>query len=149
MLIIPSGKPKILDKNPEIKTVPATEAYTGTFHKLCRQYAEQFGLEYVILSPFYGFLRPSDAVPHTYDVRFTLKGVNANTIQLETLKKQWQSLAVKETAITVLGGKKFVFLMNSIVSEETTLSFPLINRGGIGRMQQALKEAIQRQQPLL
>lgn len=148
MLIIPSGKPKIWDKYPDVKTVPADKAYTGTFHKLCRQYAEEFGLEYVILSPFYGFLRPSDAVPHTYDVRFTLKGVNANTIQLETLKKQWQSLAVKETTITVLGGKKFVSLLYSVVSEETTLSFPLINRGGIGVMQKVLKEAIQRHQPL-
>lgn len=90
LIIIASGKPKIWDKLPDIGPVKASEVYTGTFHRLSRAYAEQFANEYLILSPKYGFLRPDDIVLKTYDVRFTMKGTGADTIQLGELKEQWQ-----------------------------------------------------------
>lgn len=148
MMIIPSGKPKIWDKEPKRESVYAKDAYTGTFHRLCKTYAMQFDTDYLILSPYYGFLKPMDLVPHTYDVRFTLKGVNAETIQLTELINQWQQLQLNETRYVVLGGKKFQPLLRQIVSTTTSLDFPLDGVGGIGLMQQKLKYAIANNRPL-
>lgn len=146
MFIIPSGKPKVWDKVPDAGVVSAKTAYTGTFHKLCRDYATLFGPDYLILSPYYGFLKPDDLISHTYDVRFTLKGVGSDTISVSELKKQWAKLAIEDDQIILLGGKKFVPLMGTIT--ERDVIFPLLNLGGIGLMQKALKEAVQRQQPI-
>ncbi|MEG0289210.1 MAG: hypothetical protein RR725_06165 [Carnobacterium sp.] len=147
MFIIPSGKPKIWDKVPDAGAVPAKTAYTGTFHKLCTDYATTFGPNYLILSPYYGFLRPDDLVSHSYDVRFTVKGVGPDTIPVSNLKEQWVELAIeKDDQITLLGGKKFIHLMDEIT--DRNVIFPLIGLGGIGLMQKALKEAVHQQKPL-
>lgn len=148
MMIIPSGKPKIWDKEPEIGAVESQFAYTGTFHRLAKAYALEFDPHYLIVSPYYGFLRPTTVIPHTYDTRFTLKGITAETIQLESLQKQWRELAVSETTITVLGGKKFQPLLSQILPSGTTLLFPLDSLGGIGVMQQHLKIAVAKKKPL-
>lgn len=142
MIIIPSGKPKIWDKSPDIGSISANQAYAGTFHKLCQAYAKEFDSGYLILSPYYGFLKPDDLISETYDVRFTLKGVNQNTIQLAELKKQWHKLNQSETALTVLGGKKFQPLLREIVGPTLLLNFPLAEAGGIGIMQKYLKDAV-------
>ncbi|MGX7418673.1 DUF6884 domain-containing protein [Carnobacterium gallinarum] len=137
MMIIASGKPKIWDKEPTIGTVSANQAYIGTFHRLCQAYAQKFDSDYLILSPYYGFLKPTDLVPHTYDVRFTLKGVNQETIQLAELKKQWLDLTLSESQYVVLGGKKFQLLLHQIIPQNILLDFPLDQAGGIGNMQNA------------
>ncbi|CAD5898222.1 DUF6884 domain-containing protein [Carnobacterium maltaromaticum] len=142
MIIIPSGKPKIWDKSPDIGSISANQAYIGTFHKLCQAYAKEFDSDYLILSPYYGFLKPDDFISETYDVRFTLKGVNQNTIQLAELKKQWQQLNRPETTLTILGGKKFQALLREIVGPTLLLNFPLAEAGGIGIMQKFLKDAV-------
>lgn len=150
MIIIPSGRPKIWDKHPDSGATSAKIAYTGTFHTLCREYAESQNEEYLILSPKFGFLKPDDSVPHTYDVRFTQKGVNEETISLEELKKQWTHLHLDDKKeIIVLGGKKFKPLMEKISKGSThQFIYPLHGFGGIGYMQAALKEAIQKGEPL-
>lgn len=142
MIIIPSGKPKIWDKEPGVGAVSADRAYTGTFHRLCQAYAKEFDSNYLILSPYYGFLKPSDFISQTYDVRFNLKGVNQETIQLSDLKKQWLQLKYSDKVLTVLGGKKFQPLLREIVGTTLELDFPLHQAGGIGMMQKRLKEAV-------
>lgn len=150
MIILPSGRPKIWDKNPTIGPVSAKKAYTGTFHTLCKTYAESQNEEFLILSPKFGFLKPDDVVPHTYDVRFTQKGVNEETVSLETLQNQWKDLHLNDVEeITVLGGKKFKPLLKKISQNPTQkFVFPLHGLGGIGYMQSALKKAIQKGEPL-
>lgn len=148
MFIIPSGKPKIWDQSPEAKSVIADQAYTGTFHKLCKQYVESFDEPYRILSPKFGFLKKEDIVPYPYDVRFTMKGTNHDTIQLDDLKKQWKNLNPKDEVV-VLGGKKYKVLMQQLASNNhKNFHYPLVGLGGIGFMQQALKEAIRKQTTL-
>ncbi|WP_099222305.1 DUF6884 domain-containing protein [Listeria costaricensis] len=151
MMIVPSGKPKIWDKAPEAGAVPAREAYMGTFHRLARAYAEQFAgsAGYLILSPKYGFLQPNDLVAGPYDVRFTKKGTTSATIDLKTLQYQWGKVAPssKETVI-LLGGVKYGPLCRSIMGETVRIEEPLVGRGGIGFMQQALKKAVETNQPL-
>lgn len=148
MIIIPSGKPKIWDKQPKIGQIPANQAYTGTFHKLCQEYAILFDTEYLILSPFYGFLAPNQLIGTTYDVRFTSKGTNEQTISLAALKEQWEEVGCNEKEIVVLGGEKFKPLLEQVIPSTIQLTFPLIGLGGIGFMQQALKHAIATKQPL-
>ncbi|MGY3778076.1 DUF6884 domain-containing protein [Isobaculum melis] len=148
MMIIPSGKPKIWDKQPDAGTMPANQAYTGTFHKLCQEYATLFDTDYLILSPFYGFLTPNTLIGTTYDVRFTQKGTTEQTISLTDLKKQWTALAFEEKEMVVLGGEKFKPLLEQIVPSTIQLTFPLLGLGGIGYMQQALKQAIHEKKPL-
>lgn len=149
LIIIPSGKPKIWDKYPDIGAVKAKEAYTGTFHLLCQEYAEQFHDNYVILSPKFGVLFPNENVSHTYDVRFTQKGVNDQTINLASLRKQWEQIDLHdEEIIPVLGGKKYKPLMNSIDQNKHNFIYPLHGLGGIGYMQKALNEAIKKRVPL-
>ncbi|MDT0000300.1 hypothetical protein QJV15_05390 [Listeria cossartiae subsp. cayugensis] len=149
LIIIASGKPKIWDKFPDIGPVKASDVYTGTFHRLSKAYAEQFAKEYLILSPKYGFLRPDDIVPKTYDVRFTMKGTGADTIQLEELKAQWQKLQINPTEqIPMLGGKKFRGLLASITDDKQSFCFPLEGATGIGVMQRELKQSVETGMPL-
>lgn len=150
MIIIPSGRPKIWDKEPEIGAIPAENAYIGTFHNLCKSYAKSMNEPYLILSPKFGFLKPADLVAHSYDVRFTHKGTDSSTISLEALRKQWLILNLPySNCITVLGGQKFKPLLNAIAFDTNhTFIFPLHGLGGIGHMQGALKEAIEKGVPL-
>lgn len=147
MMIIPSGKPKIWDKYPELGAQQAKVAYTGTFHRLCKQYAEMREESFLILSPKYGFLTPEDEVPKTYDVRFTYKGVTNDTISLLELQNQWQKLEIKQPEIVMLGGKKFKGLLKEIAPSQLFV-FPLVGSKGIGDMQQKLKAAIQNKRAL-
>lgn len=146
MIIVPSGRPKIWDKNPDLGAVPACRAYTGTFHKLCKSYAHSFDKTYFVLSPKFGFLKPDDLVLHSYDTRFTQKGTSKSTISLEQLRKQWHELAIPTTeTIVVLGGQKFKPLMEAVAEDTShTFIYPLHGLGGIGFMQSALKEAIEK-----
>ncbi|MBC2139480.1 DUF6884 domain-containing protein [Listeria innocua] len=149
LIIIASGKPKIWDKFPDVGPVKASEVYTGTFHRLSKAYAEQFADNYLILSPKYGFLRPDDIVAKTYDVRFTMKGVGEDTIQLDELKEQWEQLQINPSEpIPMLGGKKFRGLLRSITDGKQPFSFPLEGATGIGIMQQELKQAVATNVPL-
>lgn len=149
MLIIPSGRPKIWDKYPDIGAVRADQAYTGTFHTLCQEYARKQNVPYLILSPKFGFLSPEDQVPHTYDVRFTQKGTNDETISVKELQRQWQSLQLPSSPPhMVLGGQKFKPLMKKVSGGEGSFQYPLHGLGGIGFMQQRLKEAIKTGEPL-
>ncbi|WP_271000452.1 DUF6884 domain-containing protein [Listeria seeligeri] len=149
LIIIASGKPKIWDKFPDLGAVKAREAYTGTFHRLSKTYAEKFADSYLILSPKYGFLRPDDLVAELYDVRFTMKGTSEATIQLEELQRMWRELQINPTELVpMLGGEKFRGLLSSITDNKQKLDFPLTGSSGIGVMQQKLKQAIQTGIPL-
>ncbi|MBF2671149.1 DUF6884 domain-containing protein [Listeria seeligeri] len=149
LIIIASGKPKIWDKFPDLGPVKASEAYTGTFHRLSKTYAEKFADSYLILSPKYGFLRPDDLVAEPYDVRFTMKGTSEATIQLEELKRMWRELQINPTKLVpMLGGEKFRGLLSSITDNKQTFDFPLTGSSGIGVMQQKLKQAIESGIPL-
>ncbi|MBA3924914.1 DUF6884 domain-containing protein [Listeria rustica] len=147
MIIIPSGKPKIWDKQEDAGPVAASQAYTGNFHRLCRAYAEKFDGDYLILSPKYGFLTPDSLVVGTYDVRFTARGVTAETISLEELSRQWQEFAIEQEMIVMLGGKKFAPLLAAVTDGKQRFLFPLHGTRGIGDMQKRLRTAIDTGEP--
>jgi hypothetical protein len=55
LVIVPCGRSKIWDREPDRGSVAAAEAYTGTPFRLNRQYAERFGDAWVVLSAKDGF----------------------------------------------------------------------------------------------
>lgn len=139
LCVIPCGNKKIWDKEPHLGQVEAENAYTGTFHLLCRQYAEMFFDDWVILSAKHGFLFPDDLVPGNYNVSFSMK--TEEVITLEKLQKQADEKNLHQfEEFVVLGGKKF-----RPVAENTLKGkfiYPLQNCRGIGYMQQMLKKAV-------
>ena len=70
LVIVPCGRAKIWDKHPDAGPTAAADAYTGAPFTVNRHYAEQAGGDWVILSAKYGFLRPTDLIPGTYETTF-------------------------------------------------------------------------------
>jgi hypothetical protein len=139
LCVIPCGNKKIWDKEPHLGQVEAQNAYTGTFHLLCRQYAEKFFDDWVILSAKHGFLFPEDFVPGNYNVSFSMK--TEEVIKLEELNMQvYEKNLHQFNKFVVLGGKKFRPIIETAVEGEYI--YPLQGCTGIGYMQQMLKKAV-------
>ncbi|MDC3412720.1 hypothetical protein NC797_04675 [Aquibacillus sp. 3ASR75-11] len=147
--IIPCGNKKIWDKNEDVGPVRAKEAYIGTFHTLCEQYATTFLDRWVILSAKYGYLDPDDIVDGPYDVTF-------NQNSKEVIKTDFLQSQVKDKGlgqykkIVVLTGKKYkpIVLESFEAHENGTILFPLLGTKGIGYMQQMLKRSLEEHKPI-
>ncbi|WP_226037377.1 DUF6884 domain-containing protein [Aquibacillus saliphilus] len=147
LCILPCGNKKIWDKKGEIGPVRARDAYIGTFHNLCEQYAEKFFDRWVILSAKYGYLLPNDIVKGNYDVTFNKK--SNEIISIDELKNQVKKKQLYQNdGIVVLTGKKYIEVVTKSFETELTIQFPLIKCKGIGYMQQELKSAIELSQPI-
>ena len=55
-MIVPCGRAKVWDRHPDAGPTAAVHAYTGAPFTVNRQYAEQSGGDWMILSAKYGFL---------------------------------------------------------------------------------------------
>ncbi|RKL69317.1 hypothetical protein CR203_04630 [Salipaludibacillus neizhouensis] len=145
--IIPCGNKKIWSKYPERQAVPAAEAYIGTFHNLCKSYAEKFFNTHLILSAKHGLLRPEDEVDGMYDVSFSMKIPEVITLEELQLQMKQKSLYMYDNYV-VLTGKKYVPILGGIIPSSAQLDFPLLDCKGIGYMQRRLKQAIESDTPI-
>ncbi|SES24404.1 DUF6884 domain-containing protein [Salipaludibacillus aurantiacus] len=146
LCVIPCGNKKIWDSEPLRKAARAKHAYTGVFHKLCKQYAVRFFEDYVILSAKHGFLRPDDWVPGPYDVSFSMR--NSEVISPSALKQQFEEKSLDTyEQLVVLTGRKYVPVMESASGNRSILHFPLLKCKGIGYMQRELKKAVEDNRP--
>ncbi|EUJ41924.1 DUF6884 domain-containing protein [Brochothrix campestris] len=150
-VIIASGKPKRWDKLIAVCPLPAGEVYTGTFHRLCRQYVEQFlpKEQVLILSPFYGLVALEQMLDESYDVRFNASGLNSTTITATRLRAQWQQHYSDESPLYLFGGQKFIKVVAAFMTatDAQRVQYPLHGLGGIGKMQQRMKQAILLSEP--
>ncbi|WP_188454637.1 DUF6884 domain-containing protein [Virgibacillus oceani] len=145
--VIPCGIKKIWDKQPELGPVPAGEAYIGTFHRLCQNYAEMFTDQWVVLSAKHGFLFKEDIVDRNYDVTFNQK--NKEIISYDHLREQVKEKGLAQfDELIVLTGKKYKIVINESFDDSMPRSFPLLQCKGIGYMQQLLKKAVEEGKPL-
>jgi len=145
--IIPCGNKKIWSIEPSRREVEAKEAYIGTFHRLCKSYADHFFDDYLILSAKHGFLRANDLVDGSYDVNFSMN--TKEVITIEELKTQFSNKGLNTyDRFVVLTGKKYFPILDQTVRAETELIFPLLNCSGIGFMQRELKQAVENNIPL-
>ncbi|MFD1039073.1 DUF6884 domain-containing protein [Virgibacillus byunsanensis] len=145
--IIPCGRKKIWDVDVHMGAVPTKKAYVGTFHKLCRNYAEKFTDQWVVLSAKHGFLLPEDIVNQNYDVTFNHK--SSEIISYNALQEQVTNKGLDQfDELIVLTGKKYKKVIYGSFNNSVSCSFPLLNCSGIGYMQQVLKNAVQENKPI-
>lgn len=145
--IIPCGRKKVWDNYEKYGPAPAKDAYIGTLHKLCRNYAEMFTDKWVVLSAKYGFLYPDDMVSGQYDVTFNQK--SDEIITIETLRRQVRDKDLEEfDKLVILTGKKYKPIINGCFTDNMKRTYPLLGYSGIGYMQRALKQAVQNNTPI-
>jgi hypothetical protein len=139
--IIPCGAKKIWNTKPEIGSTVAEKVYIGAFHNACQKYTRKYFDKWVILSAKHGFLMPKDIVPCNYDVSFNHKG--KEVIDIEELKKQMTDIGIDQIKdVVVLGGKKYVKVVEQLYDASYKLSYPLSGCKGIGFMLQRLNSAV-------
>jgi hypothetical protein len=141
LCIVPCGKRKIWDKEPNVEPTRARDVYIGPFAKKCREYAENFyPSSWCILSAKHGFLTPDDLVPGPYDATFNNK--SSNPISTHKLITQAQEKGLFQyDEIVVLGGKNYTQTVKKIFNNSKIIT-PLANSKGLGDMMGKLNEAI-------
>ena len=82
---------------------PARELYTSNYFSLKRQYAEEYGDDWAILSAEHGLLDP-DVEIEPYDT--TIDDVDRGEWEIEVLKSL--SAAVKDTRVVLLAGPDYI-----------------------------------------
>lgn len=147
LAIIPCGNKKIWDKEGDIGPVPARKAYIGTFHQLCRAYAEMFYPRWVILSAKHGYLQPDEMVSEPYNVSFSHR--SGAVIPIDRLADQVGEKGLGDFQhLVVLTGKKYKPIVQKSFGPDHHVEMPLLGSRGIGEMQQKLKRSITEGQPL-
>ncbi len=138
---------KIWDNYPGHGPAPAKDAYVGTLHKRCQQYAETFTDGWVVLSAKHGFLFPDDVVDGQYDVTFGQK--KAEIITADRLQQQVREKGLDQyDRLIILTGKKYRPVINSCFHDSLPRVYPLQDCGGIGYMLQALKQSVETGTPI-
>ncbi|HLR62320.1 MAG TPA: hypothetical protein VK097_07750 [Lentibacillus sp.] len=145
--IIPCGRKKIWDNQPELGAVCAEDAYIGTLHRRSRQYAEMFTNQWVILSAKHGFLFADDIVDGQYDVTFGQKSDEIITFDRLTRQVKDKQLDQFERLV-VLTGKKYKPVINGAFASDIPRVYPLVQYDGIGYILQALKQSVETNTPI-
>lgn len=107
LIIIACGKSKIWDKHPDIGPTAARDAYTGSYFRANRRYAEAQGCDWMILSAKYGLIRSDFVIPGSYNVTFkdpSTHPVTAENMQAQVFKYQ----LAKYLIIVILGGQEYI-----------------------------------------
>ncbi len=94
LVIVPCGRNKVWDNDPDRGPVQAKDAYTSRYFTTNRAYAEKFGSRWVILSAKYGFIRPDFQIPGPYNVSF--KDPATKPVEAVTLIDQIKELGLGE-----------------------------------------------------
>ena len=145
LVIVPCGKSKVWDKNPNVSDVKARDVYTGAPFKVNREYAESFGDDWVILSAKYGFLEPDQIIPENYNVTFN--DPSTNPISQKELKKQVERSYSDYTCIITLGGKTYSEIVSQLFIDETTSVYSPAAGLPIGKAMAKVKNAVRAGKP--
>jgi len=147
LCIIPCGKRKVWDKNPNAGPNKARYVYIGSFATKCREYAEKFyPLSWCILSAKYGFLFPDNIVHGPYNASFKHKRTNPVSIE-ELIHQVIQKRLDAFDRIVVLGGRNYVNVIKEVFKKKN-IHTPLDDCQGIGYMMRKLNDSIERGIPL-
>jgi len=140
LIIIPCGKEKIWDRNPNKGPTPASDAYTSEYFKTNKSYAERFAQKWVILSGKYGFIEPDFLIPENYNV--TYNDTSTNPTAISDLIKQIKLKGLYESdEIIVLGGKNYREITKRAFNKKILTPFAGIMdiKGIMKATQQAIK----------
>lgn len=146
LVVIPCGRAKIWDKQPDAGPTPAEEAYTGAPATVNQRYAREFGDAWLVLSAKYGLVSPSFRVPAPYDVTFNEP--SSGPIGAEVIRQQARALGIdRATALVALGGIAYRDVLTNALEElGITIEAPFAGMR-IGEMMSAINEAIERGDP--
>ena len=146
LCIVPCGKRKIWDDNPNAGPTPARKVYTGVFSRTCIMYAEKFCENYVILSAKYGFFYPWEKVPGPYNVTFN--DPSTRPISIAKLIRQAREKGLfSYNEYVVLGGKNYVNIVKRVFKGKNIL-VPLSGEKGMGSMIKKIINSIKNNNPL-
>lgn len=147
--VVPCGKAKVWDKEPERGRIAARDVYVGSFAVAARKYAEHFNDgRWLILSAKYGFLAPDDVVPGPYEVSFT-KGSTGVITTTELTRQAAKRGLDKNPEVVVIAGRAYVDAVRAaLAATKVRVVSPLAGLGGMGMMMAALKRARERDRPL-
>lgn len=145
-VIVPCGRSKIWNREPNRGPTRAADAYTGTLFSLNRAYAEHFGNNWLILSAKYGFISPDFEIPENYEVTFSRK--STNPISNERLRQQIEEMQLNRYPVVIgLGGAAYREAVSAaFLPHQARLIFPFAGLS-IGRMLQATKRALEQGHP--
>lgn len=148
LCIIPCGKRKIWNDNPNAGPTPSRDVYTGSFAKMCLKYASTFYPDsYVILSAKYGFLWPNDLIPEDYNVTFNDLPSNPISIPLMISSARFKGLLSYDQFV-VIAGKNYVNMAKQVFPGKVIIN-PLKGCAGNGIMINRMKSAIKNGRPIL
>ncbi len=141
LVVVPCGKAKVWDKQPNRGPVPAWEAYTGPPYVLNRAYAERFGDACVVLSAKYGIVPPEFEIPGPYEVSF--KHPSTQPVTVTRLREQIRARDLGRFELVVgLGGKEYRHaVVAAFAPWPVRLAFPFVGLP-IGKAMQATKRAV-------
>lgn len=137
--IVPCGKKKIWDQEPEAGPSPARKVYVGAFSKKCQLVAEMFypGCWYII-SAKHGFLAPNDIVPSSYNVTFN--DLRTKPISIDELTDQANKMGLSGAdKVVALGGRKYIEMVKRVFTA-AEIDAPLAGCSGIGVMMHHLNQ---------
>lgn len=144
LVIVPCGSRKIWDEAaPGLGPVTASDAYTSTFFRKDRAYAECFGTRWVILSAKYGFISQDFHIPGPYNVTFN--DPLTDPIGVAALVEQRRAQHLDAFAVVIgLGGKQYREIIESVFAgTRPALTFPFAGLR-IGEQLQGLDDALRR-----
>ena len=146
LVVVPCGRSKVWDRDPQRGPVVAGDAYSGIPFKLNREYAERFGDAWIILSAKYGFVAPDFVIPEPYEVTF--KRQATNPVSAVRLRDQVQDFTLDRFPVVIgLGGKEYRGAIEAgFAGIQVRLVFPFAGLA-IGRAMQATKRAIVSRDP--
>ena len=140
LVIIPCGRSKVWDKNPQLGPMPAREAYTGGPFKVNRQYAERVGDRWIILSAKYGFIEPTTLITQC---EVTFKKKSTNPVSISIPKNQITDLGLLEfDQVIALGGKEYRSVVEeAFAGSAAKLMFPFSGLT-VGKAMRAVKQSL-------
>jgi hypothetical protein len=141
LVVVPCGRSKAWDAQPDCGPKVATEAYTGNFFKMNQTYAECFGDAWVILSSKYGFIRPEFVIPGSYEVTF--KRRITGPVAVDVLERQVMELGLSRFKVVVgLGGIEYRSAVEAaFAGQPVSLMFPFAGLP-IGKLLQTTQRAV-------
>lgn len=115
LVVIPCGKRKVWQDDPNAGPTPASLAYVGGFFLMNKRYAEVAGDAWLILSAKYGLIQPDFVIPEDYNVSFNRRA--SRPVCVETVRAQAAALHLEQyDRITVLGGKLYRSILEQAVA---------------------------------
>jgi len=123
LVIVPCGKAKIWDRQPNRGPTKARSAYIGAPFIVNKTFAEKFADKWVILSAKYGFIDSDFVIPENYNTTF--KNPSTNPISVNALRKQVKEKNLQNYDFVVaLGGEDYLRMIKQAFQDVSKVIAP-------------------------